>query len=214
MKTIRIRCMGLKLGAPVSVYETIDEAATAVPGGQDGVLAYFNKYFAEKVALVDCRDIASETLEKDYNFPMITKEVTKTNEDGTTVTNTEPDESEKEHFNRFRAALTFGKLTLPGVEANEKAVEDFLQGIVDAKGPYIADATKPERVTKAKAPPAKALEAATRIIANGNQAKWQKTFDKEGIEYKPFDTADTAANAVNLAWALKAREDAKYVAYA
>jgi hypothetical protein len=215
MKTVYVACVGLTKGLPVSIYSDAAElnaAAGKQPDtawSQDAALNYANKYLVEKGSLVEGRDVLSDVLEKQYSFPMLTKTVTKkfkTKPDETAIV---PDETEKDHINRFRKAVLTGEHIVDGVEPKEAALEAFLQGIVDGKGPFAADASKPERTGKSKLPPQYALKAADNVIKNGSQAKWVNTFTQESVPFEDFQTPDLSVNRIRLAWAIKAREDAK-----
>lgn len=128
---------------------------------------------------------------------------------GTKVENTE---TEGEYIKRFRSAVLSGGIVIKGVAADKDAELAWEQSLVDQFGFFSFDPKKAERTGKAKTPPQYAMNGATAIIEKGGAEsvkKWIRTFTKEGIPFQPFDTDDAVKNKLNLAWAIKAREDKK-----
>lgn len=130
---------------------------------------------------------------------------------GTKVENTE---TEGKYIKRFRAAVQGGKVVIDSVKGADPAALTVAelaweQSLLDSYGQWDVDAKKSELSGKSKAPPQYATNAAKKILANKSGAKWVKTFNDEGIVFQAFDTKDAAANELNLAWAIKAREDKK-----
>ena len=206
MREILGPSLGLNKGLRVLEYESVDELeADAKKVG--AALAFANKYLREKCALVEGRDKFTTVLAERAQFPMLTKTVTRKNSKGEEDSSEVPAETEVKFTNRFRAACVAGEVD--GWPQDESGIEIALQKIADEIGPFKGDATKPERVSKAKTPPQYATAGATQIMDNQNQAKWVKTFTEEGIEFEDFQTGNREADITALAWAIKAREDAR-----
>jgi hypothetical protein len=198
--------LSLNKGLRVEVYGTIEELEkdAGVPGR---ALALANKYLREKVALVDGRDKFVTELIKASGYAMKTEEVEKKDAEGKVTKVQVAAWTEVEYLKAFRKACLSG--AIKGWSQVPAEIEAQLQAFADKLGAFKADAKKSERVGKPKVPPAYALEGADNIIKNATTGKWIATFKKEGIAHEDFATADAAANRVRLAWAIKAREDAK-----
>lgn len=236
MKNIYIRSVGLPKGMPVSVYSDIlevERAAKVLPPdvlakleqyaeilallSSGATLLFNNKYLAEKGALVEGRDVLSDLIAKDFAFPMAMEKTTKKYKDGTTEEVEVPAWTEREHTNKFRAAVLSGDHEVAGftrtgdLEKDAPALGDILQAAIDAKGPFLCDAAAPERISKPKTPPKYALAAADNIISKGSQAKWAATFQAEGVPFEDFTTPDATQNRMRLAWAVQERENRKSI---
>ena len=204
--TLYVASLSLLQGAKVGFYDSV-EAIDADSGKAGTALNLANRYMSEKGALVEFRDVFATKLAEATGFAMLTKTVTKKYKDGTSEDVVLPNETEVKFVNRFRAACAAGEVT--GWPKEEAAVEAKLQEFADSLGQFDCDSSTPVREGKSKNPPKYALEAAANVIKNGSQAKWQGIFANEGITHQPFDTDDANANTIALAWAIKAREDAK-----
>lgn len=220
MKKSHVASLGLPSGFPVAQYENLKEVVDAVKGDETKVVDIVNKYLRQKGPLVEGRDLLSTHVGEKLGFAIRTKEVTTKGEDGKDVTKQVPDETEGKHIDRFLAEVLAGRHTVPGLHFKESDNEEqkeahvwaFLQKIAD-KFDLKVDAATPERVSKPKKYenlPLYARTGAEKIIANGAQKKWAKTFTDEGIPFEDFQAKDDPdGNKLRLATAIKEREDRK-----
>lgn len=218
MKKQHVASLGLPNGFPVAQYENLKEITDAVNGDETKVVDIVNKYLRQKGPLVDGRDMLSEHVAEKLGFSVKTRTVTKEGDNGEKVESQVPDETEGKHLDRFVAAVVSGTATVPGIhfketdneEQKEAHVWSFLQKVAD-KFDLRVDAKTPERVSRPKKYenlPKYARDGAENIIKNGTQAKWKKTFEKEGIPFEDFTVADDPdGNKLRLALAIKERED-------
>lgn len=198
-----VASLGLLRGARVRDYESTDEIDSAA-GERGTALRFANKYLIEKGALVDFRDRFAVELEKQTGFKMLVKKETKTKADGSKEVVEAPGETEVQYINRFRKAVVNGEFSHP--LATKDNLEDDLQRFADSLGPFTADAKKPERVAKPKAPPKWVVERVTTIFANGTQQRWWDIMTKEGVPIEPYDPADMDKNKASLAVAIRERQ--------
>lgn len=190
----------------VSEYEDADILAlVADPTKLTRVTDAVNADRRQKVALVDARYDLSEKVDA-LGFKRLTETVTKDGE-STTV----PSETEGKHIKRFVDALVAGSFTTPGFtlpSGDEKVKENgalaFLQDLAytcgdktddDGKPVYVLTLDKTARKAGTGLIPKWAMEAATTIIKNGNQAPWLTKFTNgyttnRGIVIDGFVPAD------------------------
>lgn len=213
MKTVYAPSLSLPKGVPCSVFESIEELETQA-GVKGKTLELANLYLRQKGCLVDGRDFLATAILEKSKFPPKTKNVEVKDKEGkVTGTKEEWTETEGEYIKRFRAALAKKEIRVTGVTGEGEALINaglaWEQSLLDAHGPFVADAKAAERTGKTKTPPQYALNAAKSIIGNKSENKWIATFKKEGIEHGDFVGGDEASNITALAWAVKARQDAK-----
>jgi hypothetical protein len=151
----------------------------------------------QKIALVDARYDLSEKLAKEYGFARKTKDVSV---DGTTTQ--VHDETEGAHIKRFTDAIADGSHEVSGftppsgdAKVKENAALVFLQSVADACGVYTLNLDKAVRKAGTGLIPKWALEAASTIIKNGNQAAWVAKFasgytNNKGIVIDPIVHGD------------------------
>lgn len=223
MKIEYVSSLALLKGIRVEQYEPAD-IATAIkdPKNLGFVTDIVNKYLRQKSALVEGRDQLSTLIVEKLKFAPKLDKVKKV-VDGKEEIIESWAETEGELIARFRAAVRKGEFKVEGWPTDEAGFEAKLQELADQCGDtddqgkslytpprFKLDITVPERVKKDKNPPKYAVEAATNIIKNGSQAKWVATFKKESVAFEDFSVkGDDAGNLRRLAWAIKAREDAK-----
>jgi hypothetical protein len=221
MHTETVDSLGIKDLIEAAVYNSVEDIDR--DGGPGTACNLANAYCRQKEALVDGRNAIVSKLITLTGFgwdPTKTKKRVVGGKD--VVVNTE---TEGAWIARFKPAALAGKVAINGKKYDNEAALD--QAIIDISrelGPFIVSAKK--AVREAKAPPDYALNGADAIIANGSQSKWVETFTKGDklagpVAFNTFvatpspgATPEVAAqvreaNRLNLAWAIKAREDDK-----
>lgn len=230
---VRVDSLSLRDGFRINKYATLQDILGDV--NEEKVAALVNAYCWQKGALVEARDQFTTDLERVTGFEFPTKEVEVKDKEGKVSTKRVPAATEGEYVGLFRKnaiGLTFNPApdlgTLAATEGNNDGetsiadalkalasrslttadeVEQFLQDLADVRL-YDVSAKAAERVAKERKLPDYAINGAKSIIANGNQNKWIKEFEKKGVAYKPFNTGDTAADEKNLAEAIVAHHKA------
>jgi len=230
MRVETVDSLGIGDLLEIAVYNSI--ADIDADGGPNTALTLANMYMRQKGGLVEGRDVVVKELIKRSGFGWDpTKEKEKTVDGKTVKYNSE---TEGQWMARFKPAVLAGKAKLDGTSYKDEASLDAaITAISRAVGPFIVSAKKSVKEAKAKTPPDYALNGAESIIKNGSQAKWKDILSKPDAKLgipaivfndftKPYPAgADAAAkaavdteNKLNLAWAIKAREDAKRAAQA
>ncbi len=228
MKVQNVRCMALPKGVPVPHFDTVKEALDHCKGNEVTLVDTLNRYGRQKDSLVEARTFLADQLEDTLGFKMKMDTVT---ENGESVE--VPAETEKEFINRFVKEVATGefkapKVTLKSTDPKGRAVEvwNFLQGIIDAHGPFPFDLNAAERAVTVRKPTKTALAAAQTIINNKAEAKGEKNwtngydhpagFRIDPFAFKPFRTPVPAkatpeeaqavrdTNLKNLAFAIMA----------
>lgn len=228
-----VESLGIEDLIEVGLYNTAADIDADGGPGTAGRLA--NLYMRQKGSLVrGRRAIVAKLIELTQFGWDPAKKKTKTVEGKSVEYNSE---TEGEWMTRFKkAALQPGGPTIPGFTiTDEGTFEAAVISVSRQLGPFLVSAKAAVREAKEKTPPEYALNGAKSIIANGSQQKWVDTFTKGDklagpVQFKSFvqtpqsgevaeayDIAGASvtmlptehANLINLAWAIKAREDDK-----
>lgn len=178
---------GLPHGFKVSQYETLKEVLTACENEEPKVVAIINKALRQRPVNIGWRSL-SDYIAKSLSFPK------------------DKGEADVKHCVRFATKASNGDVTVPGftlpesvgngTAASYSAVWEFLQKHADTVPGLKVDANPPDaRLTvsplrKYENLPEYARKGAEKIIANGTQAKWSKTFKADGIDVGDITAKD------------------------
>jgi hypothetical protein len=230
----RVDSLGIENLFEVMAYDDAD--AIDADAGKAGTCARLsNLYMRQKGALVKGRTRTVDEIEKVTGFKPVTKKVKYKKDDGSEGERVEWDETESEYFGRFKKAVLTKDFIHPSFNGTtEELFDASVIKFVEPLGPFPISAKEADRAASEKTPPKYALKNAESIFsdtdANGVKKKdpiatrlkkWAKTFTDEAVTFEAFDVVPGAgatetdvatirtANLTRLAWAIKAREDAK-----
>lgn len=234
MHVDRVSSFGVEDVAKIAVYDSV-EAINKDANDANAARDLANLYMRQKEGLVKYRRYVSDAIEDILGFKMLTKNVKKKDAEGNEKVVTAPDETDSEHFDRFKTAVMKGEFKHPSfVGTSEEAFDlSWTKWSDDNIGIVVVSSKESARAAAEKTPPKYAVKNAESIFSDTDASgakkplglsarlsKWEKTFKDEGITYEDFQTKPAdgteqavatarALNLTRLAWAIKAREDAK-----